>query len=205
MRGWIWMWLLMPLVGGLIGWLTNFVAIKMLFRPRQPRFIMGLAWQGVIPKRQRDIALRIGEVVEEELLNSEDILNAINTEELRAHLAVVIEGRIDRFLREKLFRGDFLYTRVLSRDKVQRVKRALITELVNLFPLEVDAAITQLVEKVNIRKIVADRVEQFNFDRLEALVYRVARTELFWVEISGGVLGFTIGLLQVLFLWLVQG
>lgn len=202
MSSWLW---LMPLVGGLIGWLTNFLAIKMLFRPRQPRFIMGFLLQGVIPKRQRDIALKIGEVVEEELLNSEDILNAINSEELRAHLAAVIEGRIDRFLRDKLFRGDFLYTRVFSREKVQRVKRALITELVNLFPLEVEAAIKQLVEKVNIRKIVADRVEQFDFDRLEALVYRVARTELFWVEISGGVLGFTIGLLQVCFLWLVQG
>jgi uncharacterized membrane protein YheB (UPF0754 family) len=93
---------------------------------------------------------------------------------------------------------------VLSREVVQRVKRGLITELVNLFPLEVDAAIKQLVEKVNIRKIVADRVEQFDFERLENLVYRVARTELFWVEISGGVLGFIIGVLQVLFLWVMQ-
>jgi uncharacterized membrane protein YheB (UPF0754 family) len=201
MSGWVW---LTPLVGGLIGWLTNFLAIKMLFRPRQPHVILGLLLQGVIPKRQRDLALKVGEVVEEELLNSEDILKAINTEELRAHLAAVIEGRLDRFLRERLFRGDFLYTRVLARESVQRVKRALIVELVNLFPLEVEAAIKQLVEKVNIRKIVADRVAQFDFERLEALVYRVARTELFWVEISGGVLGFVIGLLQVLLLWLVQ-
>jgi uncharacterized membrane protein YheB (UPF0754 family) len=87
---------------------------------------------------------------------------------------------------------------------VQRVKRGLITELVNLFPLEVEAAIKQLVEKVNIRKIVADRVEQFDFDRMERIVYRVARAELFWVEISGGILGFLIGVLQVLFLWVMQ-
>jgi uncharacterized membrane protein YheB (UPF0754 family) len=202
MSGWIW---LTPLVGGLIGWLTNFLAIKMLFHPRQPRVIMGFLLQGVIPKRQRDLALKIGEVVEEELLHTEDILSAINTEELRAHLATVIEGRIDRFLREKLFRGDFLYTKVLSREAVQRLKRALIAELVSLFPLEVEATLKQFVEKVNIRKIVADRVEQFDFDRLESLVYRVARAELFWVEISGGVLGFLIGLLQVLFMWLMDG
>jgi uncharacterized membrane protein YheB (UPF0754 family) len=201
MSGWIW---LTPLVGGLIGWLTNFLAIKMLFHPRQPRVIMGFLLQGVIPKRQRDLALKIGEVVEEELLHTEDILSAINTEELRAHLATVIEGRIDRFLREKLFRGDFLYTKVLSREAVQRLKRALIAELVSLFPLEVEATLKQFVEKVNIRKIVADRVEQFDFDRLESLVYRVARAELFWVEISGGVLGFLIGLLQVLFMWLME-
>jgi uncharacterized membrane protein YheB (UPF0754 family) len=86
---------------------------------------------------------------------------------------------------------------------VQRVKRALITELVNLFPLEVEAAIRQLVEKVDIRKIVAMRVEQFDFERLENLVYRVASTELNWVVYLGGVLGFMIGLLQVLFTWLV--
>jgi uncharacterized membrane protein YheB (UPF0754 family) len=199
MTGWVW---LTPFVGAFIGWLTNYVAIKMLFRPREPWRFLGLSLQGVMPKRQRDIALKIGEVVEEELLKSEDILKAINTEELRAHLAVVIETRIDRFLREKLFRGEFLYEKVLAREVVQRVKRGLITELVNLFPIEVEATIGQLVEKVDIRKIVAMRVEQFEFERLERLVYRVANTELNWVVYLGGVLGFMIGLLQVLFIWI---
>jgi uncharacterized membrane protein YheB (UPF0754 family) len=201
MTDWVW---ITPFVGALIGWLTNYLAIKMLFRPRQPRVIFGLLLQGVIPRRQRDLALKIGEVVEEELLKSEDILSAIDTEEVRAHLTVVIGMRLDRFLREKVFRGEFLSEKILSREIVQRVKRGLITELVNLFPLEVEAAINQLVGKVNIRKIVADRVEQFDFDRLERVIYRVARTELFWVEISGGILGFLIGVLQVLFLWAVQ-
>ncbi|HSF31826.1 MAG TPA: DUF445 family protein [Candidatus Tectomicrobia bacterium] len=202
MTGWVWM---TPVVCALIGWLTNFLAIKMLFRPRQPKSIFGFLLQGVIPRRQRDLALKIGEVVEAELLKSEDILNAIDSEELRGHLAVVIETRLDHFVRQKLFRGEFLYEKIFSREAVQRVKRALITELVNLFPLEVEAAIKQLVEKVNIRKIVADRVEQFDFERLENIVYRVARTELFWVEVSGGVLGFVIGVLQVLLLWVVHG
>jgi uncharacterized membrane protein YheB (UPF0754 family) len=199
MTGWVW---LTPFVGAFIGWLTNYVAIKMLFRPREPWRFLGLSLQGVMPKRQHDIALKIGEVVEEELLKSEDILKAINTEELRAHLAVVIETRIDRFLREKLFRGEFLYEKILAREVVQRVKRGLITELVNLFPIEVEATIGQLVEKVDIRKIVAMRVEQFEFERLERLVYRVANTELNWVVYLGGVLGFMIGLLQVLFIWI---
>jgi uncharacterized membrane protein YheB (UPF0754 family) len=91
----------------------------------------------------------------------------------------------------------------LGREAVQRVKRSLINELVNLFPLEVEAAIKGLVEKVDIRKIVAMRVEQFEFDRLEKLVYRVANTELNWVVYLGGVLGFLIGLLQVFFTWMV--
>jgi uncharacterized membrane protein YheB (UPF0754 family) len=199
MTGWVW---LTPFVGAFIGWLTNYVAIKMLFRPREPWRFLGLSLQGVMPKRRHDLALKIGEVVEEELLKSEDILKEINSEELRAYLAVVIETRIDRFLRERLFRGEFLYAKVLAREAVQRVKRALITELVNLFPIEVDAAIKQLVEKVDIKKTVAMRVEQFEFEQLEKLVYRVASTELNWVVYLGGVLGFIIGLLQVLLIWI---
>lgn len=201
MNGWVW---LTPLVGALIGWLTNMVAIKMLFRPRQPLRILGFSWQGVMPKRQHDLALKIGDVVEQELLNPQDILDALNTEELKAHLASVIESRVDRFLREKVFRVGWLYANVYSREAVQKVKRALITELVNLFPQEVEAAIKQLVEKVNIGQIVAQRVDLFDFERLENLVYRVARTELRWIEILGGVLGLIIGLLQVLLIWAVS-
>ncbi|MBI3328317.1 MAG: DUF445 family protein [Nitrospinae bacterium] len=200
MDGWVW---LTPFVGAFIGWLTNFVAIKMLFRPREPWRILGVSLQGVMPKRHHDLALKIGEVVERELLNPQDILEALNTEELKAHLASVIESRVDRFLREKVFRIGWLYANVYALERVQKLKRALIAELVNLFPQEVEAAIKQLVDKVNIGQIVAHRVEQFEFDRLENLVYRVARMELRWVEYLGGVLGFIIGLLQVLFTWAV--
>lgn len=201
MSGWIW---LTPLVGAFIGWLTNYVAIQMLFRPRDPLRILGLSLQGVMPKRQHDLALKVGEVVERELLNPQDILDVMNTEEIKVHLAAVVEGRVDRFLRERLFRIGWLYANVYSLEAVQKVKRALITELVNLFPQEVEAAVKQLVDKVNIAQIVAKRVDEFEFDRLENLVYRVASTELKWVVYLGGVLGFIIGLLQVFFMWLIS-
>lgn len=201
MSRWIW---LTPFVGAFIGWLTNYVAIKMLFRPRAPWRILGLSLQGVMPKRQHDLALKIGEVVERELLNSQDILDAINSEEIKAHLTAVVESRVDRFFRERLFRIGWLYANVYSLEAVQKAKRALITELVNLFPQEVEAAVKQLVDKVNIAQIVAKRVDEFEFDRLEKLVYRVASTELNWVVYLGGVLGFIIGLLQLLFTWLMS-
>ena len=37
-----WKLVAMPLVGGAIGWVTNFLAIRMLFRPRLPRRVLGL-------------------------------------------------------------------------------------------------------------------------------------------------------------------
>lgn len=65
-----------PLVGAFIGWFTNWLAVKMLFKPYNPKYIG--KWRipftpGVIPKRKADIAKGIGKVVEEDLVSSEDI------------------------------------------------------------------------------------------------------------------------------------
>jgi len=50
--------ILIPIIGAVIGLITNWIAVKMLFHPRKK--IFGI--QGVIPKRKRDIARRIGDV-----------------------------------------------------------------------------------------------------------------------------------------------
>lgn len=50
--------ILIPFIGALIGLITNWIAVKMLFHPRKK--IFGI--QGVIPKRKKDIAKRIGNV-----------------------------------------------------------------------------------------------------------------------------------------------
>lgn len=69
-----------PLVGAFIGWFTNWLAVKMLFKPYKPKYIG--KWRipftpGVIPKRKADIAKGIGKVIEEDLVSSEDIKSNI--------------------------------------------------------------------------------------------------------------------------------
>ncbi len=64
------------LIGGLIGYCTNYIAIKMLFRPRHEVFIGSLKMPfspGVIPKNQKRIASAVGNAVSEQLLTKEDL------------------------------------------------------------------------------------------------------------------------------------
>ena len=60
---------ILPIIAALIGWATNFVAIKMLFHPQDPKKILGITFQGVFPKRQKQIAERLGELVAIELFS----------------------------------------------------------------------------------------------------------------------------------------
>jgi len=44
-----WTWCLFPVIAAIIGWGTNYLAVRMLFHPRQEKRILGLSFQGVFP------------------------------------------------------------------------------------------------------------------------------------------------------------
>lgn len=68
--------ILPPLVGGVIGYVTNDIAIKMLFRPYTPIYIFGYRLPftpGIVPKRQKDLAVLLGREVEDKFFNADDL------------------------------------------------------------------------------------------------------------------------------------
>lgn len=76
--------LLLGMIGASVGFLTNYIAIQMLFQPEHPRqahwirfLTLGLWRQGLVPKRRQELALRIGEMVERELLTPRKMVDEI--------------------------------------------------------------------------------------------------------------------------------
>ena len=55
--------ILLPIIAALIGWLTNYLAVKMLFHPKLPLQVLGFSIQGVFPKRQKQLADKLGSLV----------------------------------------------------------------------------------------------------------------------------------------------
>lgn len=76
-----------PVVGAVIGYLTNYLAVKMLFRPYNPIMIGKIRLPftpGIIPKRKQSLAEAIGSTVGEKLLTGSDVENALLSEPLKA-------------------------------------------------------------------------------------------------------------------------
>lgn len=94
-----------PLVGAFIGYMTNYIAIRMLFRPLKPWRILGLRLPftpGVIPAKRHQLARNIGEMVGEHLLTSDDIGRAIQDTAFQAELRQLIDSRLDEVLDKEL-------------------------------------------------------------------------------------------------------
>lgn len=97
-------WIAAPLVGGLIGLITNGIAIRMLFHPFRPvrigRFTLPFT-PGLIPKEQPRIAKAIGKVIGDKLLDTDTLQKALTSEELHG----AFDRKVNRII-ENLGRED---------------------------------------------------------------------------------------------------
>jgi uncharacterized membrane protein YheB (UPF0754 family) len=93
-----------PLIGTIIGYFTNALAIKMLFRPyaekRIGRFRLPFT-PGLIPKNRGRLAAAIGEVVGRELLNGDVVKRALLSEAMRQKLDALADEWFDECLRDE--------------------------------------------------------------------------------------------------------
>jgi len=192
-----WSLLVLPLVGAGIGWFTNYVAVRMLFRPRRPVRLLGFPIQGLIPRRRDDLAHVVGEVVERELLAGNDVSEALESDEFKERLSDVLDERIGEFLRRKVAERP-LAGKFLTEDVLSPIRRGLLREVMNAFPAAARVLSHALNEHLDIGEMVEAKVRDLDLDDLEALVYRVAAEEFRHIEILGGVIGFLVGVAQLL-------
>jgi len=196
------LFIIIPVMGALIGWVTNVIAIKMIFRPYKPIKLplTNFSIQGVIPKRRYEIAVSIGRIVEEELLSLEDIMPAfeqsINDTVFIKNTASIIKSnlmnKIPRIFPERL--------KIAIGNVVEDI---LVKELTRILPDLAKQGLEGLSSNINIRGIVEEKINKLELEDLESLIISVTKRELKHIEYLGGVLGFIIGLVQVLIIMLL--
>jgi len=189
--------ILMGLIGAFIGWVTNVMAIRLLFRPYRVYRVPLLGWriQGLIPKRQTDIAVALGEIISTELITENDVLESLSRKDIKARL----REKAEKYVREQVsMRLPFLIPEGIQASVADFVANILGQELEKF--LDNPSKFFQDEEtneiKAEINRIVVEKVNSLNVASLEDMVSAIAHAELKHIEIIGGVLGSFIGVVQ---------
>jgi uncharacterized membrane protein YheB (UPF0754 family) len=190
--------LLIPIISAFIGWFTNWIAIKMLFHPRVPTKILGITFHGIFPKRQKQFAEKLGKLVSNELLSFKDIEQKITNPNNIKKIMPHVEGHIDHFLRNKLSEQMPMISMFIGDKTIAQLKSVFIAELEILFPTIMTNYMENLQHELDLEKIITEKVSGFSSDKLEEILNAIMSKEFRFVEIIGAVLGFVIGLVQVL-------
>jgi uncharacterized membrane protein YheB (UPF0754 family) len=190
--------LLLPVISAFIGWFTNWVAIKMLFHPQKPVKFLGITVQGVFPKNQAKFAQNLGRMVSNELLSFADIEAKITNPANLQKVMPLVETHIDEFLRKKLAESMPVISMFIGDKTIEQLKTVFMAELQTLFPQLLGNYMKQLQTDLDLEKIVTEKVAAFSTQKLEALLVQIMAKEFRFIEILGGILGFIIGVFQIL-------
>lgn len=191
-------WLL-PATGAFIGWLTNKVALTLLFRPREPVSVGPWRLQGIIPAHRKRLAAAIARAVQRDLLSEQQIAQLIAEIDLRGEVERAVERAIDQRIDSRRIEGVPLVGRV-SRRFYEELKRRVMAAVASRAREYQQRVAHRIATRVDVEALVRARVEEMETTQLEALLLDLLRHEFRYLEWMGGVLGGAIGALQLLFL-----
>ena len=183
-------------IGAMIGWITNFIAIKMLFRPYKEINFFFFKIQGVLPKRKNEIGKSIAEVVNNELVSIKDIISKISADDIEENMGGIIDKILESRLKEEIVKNFPMAAFFLSDSMLEKIKGIIRQSILDNKDEMIKVFGEYLESKVDIKKIIAEKIDAFSLEKVEEIIVSLAKKELKHIEYIGAVLGAVIGLAQ---------
>lgn len=196
--------LIMIFISATIGWITNWVAIKMLFRPHKEINFGLFKIQGLIPKRKAEIGSGIANIIQNELISVKDVISNIDREEfskrLNSSIDRVLEKNLKGKVKEKFPVLQMFFSDRMAKDVSNTIKDIIMENQEKIFEIFSNYA----EENIDFEIIISDKISNFSLDKLEEIITLLAKKELKHIEVIGAILGGLIGVAQYLITLIIK-
>lgn len=183
-------------IGAGIGWVTNYVAIKMLFRPYKEINLGLFKIQGLLPKRKHEIGESIAEIIQAELVSLQEILKSLDGDKLEEKMNEVIDKILEEKLQKEITRNFPMLAMFLSSDMLDKIKGVIKNSILENKDNIIRMFSDYLEDNVDFKGIIVRNVDAFSLEKLEEITYSLAKKEFKHIEVVGAILGAIIGFVQ---------
>lgn len=183
-------------IGAGIGWITNYVAIKMLFRPYKEINFGLFKIQGLLPKRKHQIGESIADVIQTELVSLQEILKSLDSSNLDEKLSLMVDKILEEKLQSEISKKFPMLAMFLSNDMLEKIKEMIKESILDNKELILATFSSYVEENVDFKGIIVKNIDAFSLEKLEEVTYGLAEKEFKHIEVIGAILGALIGFVQ---------
>jgi uncharacterized membrane protein YheB (UPF0754 family) len=194
-------WWLLPVVGLLVGLTTNYIAIQLVFSPKDPIWIGPYKLQGLAYKRRDEINEIFSRITTDEVLNVPNLFKyffrGTGRHELYEILQKQIHVAVDRM-------GGFLeplITSLIGTDRYFEIKNEIANEMLLIMPDAMEYSYDYLEEELDLRTLLHENLESLNPHQYEEIMRKPYQEDEWLLVLVGGVLGAVVGGLQLIYLF----
>jgi uncharacterized membrane protein YheB (UPF0754 family) len=192
--------LIMPAFGLMVGWFTDWLALKLIFNPKRPIKIFGYTLQGLFLKRRKEVAADYGALIADELITAHKVIEAIVHGPLSDRVFNMVSKQVQAALDRTVGPARPLMSVTIGTARYQRIKNTISEKVIERLPETMTYVEDYARESMDVRNLLIEKMQQLDELQFEALI-RPAFEQDEWILITvGALLGFFMGEAQALVL-----
>ena len=193
-------WVL-PAFGLLVGYATNWIALKMIFEPREPMRVGLIKIQGLFLKRQKEVAVQYGNLIADEILTPAHIIEAILKGPSSDRLFALVARNVKNAVDDQAGLGLPFVTMTIGTKKYNAMKTTAVESMVEKLPKALREIENYAADAMDIRHTLQERMALLTPTQFERML-RPAFEQDEWILISvGALLGMAAGFAQLIFMF----
>ncbi len=190
--------LVLPIFGGCIGLLTDWLAIKLIFVPREPVRLGRVIFQGKFQRRRAEVARQYGELIANEVLTVGNLLDALLRGPRSDRLAAMVSRMVASAVDEQAALAKPVLTMAVGGVRLREMEHAAAAKALEQLPATARYAEGYLTEAMDVAKMIEQRMLALTPLEFEGLLRPAFRQDEWKLIAVGGAIGFLVGELQVL-------
>jgi uncharacterized membrane protein YheB (UPF0754 family) len=190
--------LVLPLFGLITGGLTDYVALTMIFRPKEERLIApGIRWQGVFHKRRAEVTRDYGALLAKEILTPAAIMDSLLTGPMSDKFFEMMQEEIQRTIDQQTGIARHAVTLAVGSRKYTAMKQSVADRVVAKMPEGAEQIEAYATDRLDIENTIVERMQMMDTNSYENLLRPAFKDDEWIVVALGATLGFLFGELQV--------
>ena len=188
----------MPLFGGFTGWFTDWLALKMIFRPKEPTRYFGVfEWQGLFLKRRKQVAAEYGALIADEIITPRAVLEEVLSGPLSDRLFTMVQKHVQKSVDDQAGMAKPLVAFAIGGARYGEMKKVVAQKMMERLPEALKHVEDYAAEAMDVRGTLVTKMQELTPDEFENLL-RPAFQQDEWILIAvGAALGFLVGEMQV--------
>jgi uncharacterized membrane protein YheB (UPF0754 family) len=186
-------WWSLPLSGLIVGYLTNFLALKLIFNPVEPIYFLGLRFQGLFIQRQKEVSKGYSRIIAENIMTMPKIFDAIFYGPASDRLVQIIERHVNEGIDNSAGYSSALIRLTSGSESFDRVKNIACRRLVEEIPEHIHLVFDYAKQALDIEHTLNGKMSELPPDEFVGFLRPVFQEDEWKLILVGAILGMIAG------------
>jgi uncharacterized membrane protein YheB (UPF0754 family) len=188
---------IMPVAGFLVGWATNWLALKVIFKPILPHKFCGFTVQGIFMKRQNEVSEIFARVICVEILHVKAIWTAIFNGRLSKNFFAMLRAHTLVFTDKLVVEIEPLAIAAMGAEKFNQMKEDIAQKVMENIPKIIDSSYEYTQEALDMENTIREKMKALPPEEFEGVLHPAFEEDEIQLILLGGILGLIVGVIQL--------